>query len=247
MRFVALDWVNFLLADVRGGLGAYVNVYLLTEAHWSQATIGAVLTLSGLTGIMLHPAVGALIDSIRTKRALLIAGTIALSVCGIAVVILPTIPVVLAADITMAVLGGLFAPVVAAITVGLVDKNALAGRLGRNAIFDRAGNVFIAVVVGILGTLFTQKAPFFLLPVFAGLTIVAVLAIPARAIDHGRARGLATEDTGVSRRPESWRVLLRSKPFVVFAFAAAILSFANGPLSAAAARCPEARARPSRL
>ena len=31
MRLVALDWVNFLLADVRGGLGAYVIVYLVTE------------------------------------------------------------------------------------------------------------------------------------------------------------------------------------------------------------------------
>ena len=33
-----------------------------------------------------------------------------------------------------------------------------------------------------------------------------------------------------SRRPESWRVLLRSRPLVVFAAAAAIFSFANGPL-----------------
>ena len=56
MRLVALDWVNFLLADVRGGLGAYVIVYLVTRAHWSQATVGAVLTVSGLTGIMLHPS-----------------------------------------------------------------------------------------------------------------------------------------------------------------------------------------------
>jgi MFS family permease len=230
MPFVALDWVNFLLADVRGGLGAYVNVYLLTRADWSQAAIGAVLTVSGLTGIMLHPAVGALIDSMRAKRALLIAGTILLSVCGIAVVRLPTIPVVLAADVAMAVLGGVFAPVVAAMSVGLVDKNALAARLGRNALFDRAGNVFIAVVVGILGTVFSQKAPFFLLPVFASLTIVAVLAVPARAIDHQRARGLAAEDAGVSRRPESWRVLLQRRPFVVFAAAAAIFGFANGPL-----------------
>ena len=46
-----LDWLNFFLADVRGGLGAYVGVFLLTHAHWNQATIGAVLTLSGLIGI----------------------------------------------------------------------------------------------------------------------------------------------------------------------------------------------------
>src|SRR5450432_1746102 len=116
MRLVPLDWVNFLLADVRGGLGAYVNVYLLTNAHWNQATIGAVLTVSGLTGVMLHPFVGVLIDNMRGKRALLIAGTVALSACGLAVVWMPTIPVVFAADVTMAVLGGVFAPVVAAMT-----------------------------------------------------------------------------------------------------------------------------------
>jgi predicted MFS family arabinose efflux permease len=230
MRLVALDWVNFLLADVRGGLGAYVNVYLLTKAHWSQATIGAVLTISGLTGIMMHPSVGAWIDQTRGKRSLLIFGTVALSVCGLAVVRMPTVPVVLTADITMAVLGGVFAPVVAAITVGLCGRDALAARLGRNAVFDRVGNVFMAVVVGIFGTIFSQGAPFFLLPFFAALTIVAVVAIPARAIDHERARGLAVEDNGALRRPESWRILLRSRPLVVFAVAAAIFSFGNAPL-----------------
>ncbi len=38
-----LDSLNFLLADVRGGLGPYVAVFLLTQAHWDQATIGTVL------------------------------------------------------------------------------------------------------------------------------------------------------------------------------------------------------------
>jgi MFS family permease len=230
MRLIALDWVNFLLADVRGGLGPYLIVFLVTHAHWSQATVGEVLTISGLTGIMLHPSVGALIDGIRAKRALLILGTIALAACGLAVVSAPTIPVVLAADVTMAVLGGVFAPVVAAMTVGLFAKDALPLRLGRNAIFDRAGNVSIAIVMGIVGTIFSQEAPFLLLPVFAALTIAAVLRIPARAIDHRRARGLAAEDAGAVARPESWRVLLRSRPLVVFCVAAAILNFANGPL-----------------
>jgi hypothetical protein len=130
----------------------------------------------------------------------------------------------------MAVLGGVFAPVVAAITVGVVSRDALPARLGRNAIFDRVGNVFMAVVMGISGTIYSQGTPFFLLPVFAALAIVAVLAIPARAIDHERARGLAVEDTGAVRRPESWRVLFRSRPLLVFAASAAIFHFANGPL-----------------
>ena len=49
-----LDWLDFFLADVRGGLGPYVSVFLLTEAQWNQAQIGAVLTVSGLIGISLH-------------------------------------------------------------------------------------------------------------------------------------------------------------------------------------------------
>src|SRR4051795_7275716 len=74
----SLDWLNFLLADVRGGLRPYVSVFLLTEAHWDQATMGAVLTVSGMIGITLHTPVGALIDITRRKRALLVAGVVAL-------------------------------------------------------------------------------------------------------------------------------------------------------------------------
>jgi predicted MFS family arabinose efflux permease len=122
IRFSALDWINFLLADVRGGLGAYVIVYLITQGHWSQATVGAVLTVSGLTGILLHPFVGAWIDATKAKRTALIAATIVLPASGLAIIWAPITPVVFVADVTMAVLGGIFAPVVAAISVGLVKK-----------------------------------------------------------------------------------------------------------------------------
>src|SRR6476660_4868358 len=64
-----LDWLNFFLADVRGGLGPYVGVFLLTQAHWNQATIGAVLTVSGLIGIALHVPIGALIDALASSAA----------------------------------------------------------------------------------------------------------------------------------------------------------------------------------
>ena len=150
----SLDWLNFLLADVRGGLGPYVSVFLLTEAHWDQATIGAVLTVSGIIGITLHTPVGALIDTTHRKRALLIAGVVALSICALSIPWAPTVPVVLAADITMAVLGAVFAPTVAAITLGLVGQDRLAARLGRNAAFDRLGNLAIAAIAGAVGTAF---------------------------------------------------------------------------------------------
>src|SRR5215218_11505467 len=166
----SLDWLNFLLADVRGGLGPYVSVFLVTEAHWDQATIGAVLTVSGIIGITLHTPVGALIDTTHRKRALLIAGVVALSACALAIAWAPTLPVVLAADITMAVLGAVFAPTVAAITLGLVGREFLAARLARNAAFDRIGNLFIAATAAAVGTAFSLQTVFYLVPCFAVLT-----------------------------------------------------------------------------
>src|SRR5262245_35035237 len=101
MRLNALDWVNFFLADVRGGPGAYVNVFLLTKAQWSPT------------------AVGAFIDRTRAEQALIVSGSFVLSARSLAIVSLPVLPVVLVTDIIMAILGGVFAPTVAAITLGL--------------------------------------------------------------------------------------------------------------------------------
>jgi MFS family permease len=231
MRLNALDWLNFFLADVRGGLGAYVNVFLLTKAQWSQAAIGAVLATSGLIGVMAHPAVGAFIDRTRAKRALIIAGAFVLSGCGLAIVWLPVLPVVLVADIIMAVLGGVFAPTVAAITLGLCGREALAARLGRNAAFDRAGNVFIAAFIGVVGVAYSQEAPFYLAPLFAVLMTIAVLSIPARAIDHDKARGLEIADSHHHAGfPTGWRVLIGYRPLLVFAATAALFHFANAPM-----------------
>ena len=230
MRLNALDWLNFFLADVRGGLGIYVNVYLLTRAQWSQAAIGVVLSASGLIGIMAHPAVGAFIDHTRAKRALIITGAFVLSGCGLAIIWWPILPVVLVGDIIMAVLGGVFAPTVAAITLGLYGQEALPTRLGRNAAFDRAGNVFIAVFIGIVGVAYSQKAPFYLPPLFAVLTTIAVLSIPARAIDHAKARGLYLDAAHDAGSPTGWRVLIRYRALLVFAAAAALFHFANAPM-----------------
>jgi len=231
----SLDGLNFLLADVRGGLGPYVQVYLLTQANWDQATIGFVLTLSGLIGVALHTPVGALIDATHAKRALLVGGVFALSASALGIAWMPRFEVVLIADIAMAVLGAVFAPTVAAITLGLVGRHVLAKHLGRNAAFDRAGNFFITVVAGTVGTAFSQVAVFYLVPFFAILTTLTVLSIPAAAIDHDRARGL--DHAGpAEERPAGLMVVLRCWPFLVLAAALALFHFANAPMAPLAAQ-----------
>ena len=226
----ALDWLNFFLADVRGGLGPYVSVFLLTEAQWNQAQIGVVLTISGLIGISLHIPIGAFIDATRGKRGLLVAGVGMLAAGAVAIERMPTWPVVLAADILMAVLGAVFAPTVAAITLGLVDPRSLPERFGRNAAFDRAGNLFIAGLVGLVGWRFSQHAVFYLVPLFAAVTSLVVLSIPRHAIDHERARGGLSGSNAADVHPSGWTVLAARKPLLVLAAAAALFHFANASM-----------------
>jgi len=69
----SLDALNFLLADVRGALGPYLNVFLVTQQHWSQSGVGVVTTVSGVLGLLVQTPAGALIDASRAKRGLIVA------------------------------------------------------------------------------------------------------------------------------------------------------------------------------
>jgi predicted MFS family arabinose efflux permease len=235
---MSLDWLNFLLADVRGGLGPYVGVYLITQAGWDQATLGAILTASGLVGISVHAPLGAYIDATRAKRGVLVAAVVALSLASVSLAIAPQLPVVLAADVTMAVLGGVFAPVVAALTMGLVARAALARRFGRNAALDKLGNIFVAVAAAFIGWAFGMQAIFWSVPLFGLLAIAATLSIPASAIDHERARALTeqafekhpTRAAAIAPAPEAWWRLLLRRDVRNLALIAATFHFANAPM-----------------
>ena len=138
----------------------------------------------------------------------------------------------LAADIVMAVLGAVFAPTVAAITVGLVARRAAwPRRLARNAACDRAGNIFAAAVAGLAGWALSLEAVFYLIPLFAVLTTAAVLSVPGRR-DRPRAGTRPRRRAGRSVHPhaESWRAMLRHRPLLVLAAAMALFHFANAPI-----------------
>src|SRR3954452_22662227 len=81
----SLDAVNFLLADVRGALGPFLNVFLDTQQHWSQSEVGLVTTIGGLLGLAVQTPIGAAIDATRAKRGVIV---LALAVLGIGAAII---------------------------------------------------------------------------------------------------------------------------------------------------------------
>jgi MFS family permease len=228
----SLDAVNFLAADVRGAVGPYLNVFLVTQQHWSQTDVGLVTTIGGLLGLGLQTPIGAAIDETRTKRGVMVLALAVLAVTSVVIFAFPTFWPVAIANSLMAVAGDVFGPVVAALTLGLFARKQLARRMGRNSAFDHAGNVAIALVAGAVGYEFSQRAVFLLVPVFAILTAIAVLSIPAKAIDYNRARDLDTE-SGVAKSTigiAGYGILFKTRPLVIFGLCAMLFHFANAPL-----------------
>ena len=145
---------------------------------------------------------------------------------AVAIYAVPTFWPVLVGSTFIAIVGDVFGPAVAALTLGLYAKRMLASRLGRNSAFDHAGNVAIAVAAGSIGWALSQRSVFLLVPVCAALAIYATLSIPGEAIDHDRARGGAKDGVGSA----GLGVLLGNRPLLVFAVCAMLFHFANAPL-----------------
>jgi Na+/melibiose symporter-like transporter len=116
--------------------------------------------------------------------------------------------------------------------LGLYARNQLARRMGRNAAYDHAGNVAIAVLAGAVGYAFSQRAVFLLVPVFAVLAAIAVLSIPAKAINLNRARDLERESEGaeVPAKAAGYSILFKSRPLIIFGVCAMLFHFANAAL-----------------
>ena len=227
---LSLDALNFLLADVRGALGPFLNVFLVSQQHWSLSEVGVVTTTGGMLGLALQTPIGAAIDETRAKRGVIIFALVVLALGAIVIFALPIFWPVLIANSMVAVVGDVFGPAVAALTLGLYARNQLAPRMGRNSALDHAGNIAIAVVAGAVGYLFSQRAVFLLVPVFALLSGISVLSIPPDAIDYNRARDL---DNGTDPRESGvagYSVLLKTRRLVIFGVCVMLFHFANAPL-----------------
>jgi MFS family permease len=228
----SLDAVNFFIADVRGAFGPFVNVYLVSQLHWTPGDVGLIMAVGGVIGLITETPIGWLIDHTIHKRGALILALVILVASGMVIYAVPGFWQVMVANAAIAVVGDVFVPAVAAITFGLYARRYLARRIGRNSAYEHAGNAAVALMAAAIGYLVSQRAVFLLAPGFAVLAVISVLSIPSDAIDLDRARGLDGRHEHHERRHKAtrWRELATHRTMLVFAAASLLFQFANAPL-----------------
>src|SRR3954453_23178875 len=79
----ALNALNFFMADVRDGLGPYLAIYLLTVQKWDEASIGIVMSIATVAGIVAQTPAGPLVDTVRTKRIIVAAAALVVTAASL--------------------------------------------------------------------------------------------------------------------------------------------------------------------
>ncbi len=229
-----LDALNFFLADVRDGLGPYLAIYLIAVRGpgqgWNEATTGAVMTIAGIAGLIAQTPAGALIDRTHSKRGIVIAGAVAVTLSCLVLPFVSNLYVVAATQSAAGIAGAIFPPALAAITLGIVGPKLFARRIGRNEAFNHAGNAVSAAIAGGTAYFLGPIAVFGLMAVLAALSIGAILMVPGDEIDDDQASGRTSGSTAQDQEMSIWRVLLSNRSLMVFAVIAALFHLGNAAM-----------------
>jgi MFS family permease len=224
----ALDWLNFFLAALLVGFGPFVAVHL-AESGWAPASIGAILTISGLAGLTTQVPAGELIDVIGSKRALFGAAAGAAALALVIFGLRSDFPSISGAAIIQGAVGSVLGPSIAAISLGLVGHEALAERLGRNQRFASVGALSGAALMGAIGYLLSTRYIFLVASALAVPLLLALLRIRGADIHFGRSCGApdhpATKPNRVSRR-----TLFKDGRFLAFVACLFLFQFANASI-----------------
>jgi MFS family permease len=208
--------LNFLLADVQTGVGPFLAIYL-AGYRWNEESVGLALTVGGIAGILMQTPAGALVDRLRSKRALIAAGIVALVLGALLIALLPTFWSVMSAQVMIGGTSSIFGPAICAISLGIVGHQLFDRRQGRNQTFNSAGNVVAAVSMGLLGYFVSNRSIFFFVAVCVLPAILTLLIIRPDEIDYERARG--GKEGGQDGKPAQPSALLKDRPLVFSLFA----------------------------
>ncbi len=222
-----LDVLNLLIADLQTGVGAFLAIYLTSVRAWDARTVGALVAMQSVVGVLAQAPSGALVDWTSKKKWLLVISPTMISLGCIGIVVFQTFLLELVAQSIIGIAAAIFVPAVSAVSLGIVGHHELPARIARNESMYHLGNIGFALLAGVLGQKLGHHLIFFEAAAtsFAAGTAAAVL-IRSRDIDDALAREAPSGSThGISLK----RTFLR-RPVLGFLGAVALFHFANGPM-----------------
>jgi MFS family permease len=215
-----LDWLNFFLADIQTGFGAFVAFYL-ADLGWDKNQVGLALSAGTVAGLVALLPGGAIVDWVPWKRGLAAIGIMTIAASALILAFAPSFALVFIAEMLHGITGGIVTPAIAAISLGLVGRGAMSARTGRNGAFNAAGNALTAGAMGAAGQYISKSAIFFGAAALCVPALIALSFIRSDEIDYARAR-----NAGIGHGAANFqRIFDLSKNLSLYIFAGCIFLF----------------------
>ena len=230
---LGLDGLNFLMADVRDGLGPYLSVFLKGGQHWQPGAIGVAMAASSVAAAAFQIPAGLLVDNLKAKRLLVAASGLGVAVGCLLIAFYPKFASVIAAQILIGAASAVIPPALAALSLGLVGRKKFDARISRNESFNHGGNFVAAALAGTLGQRLGYNYIFYLVCAFAAASAAVVNLINSQEIDDDLARGGGGEQAdaeGKEAKPLAWRDLLKRGDLRIFLVAVVLFHFGNAAM-----------------
>lgn len=228
----AMDLSSFFLADIKGGLGPYLPIFLLADHGLSPSAIGLILSVSGFAGLVCQPFTGALIDKTGKPRGIISAALMIISASVLSILFVRNVPMLCVLQGLIGVCGGVFPPALAALTLGLTGSgDGFSQRIGRNDMFVHLGGASAAIAAGFFSQ-FNNRAVFYLVAFNALIALTTLRFVPAPNMKK-EAVPIQSNKTEApkTKKPTIIDVLGRKgSPLLLFAFCLALFHFANAAM-----------------
>ena len=236
----ALDGLNLFIANIQTAFGPFVAVYLAGQ-KWTQVDIGLALSIGTVATMLSQLPAGAMVDAVRDKRRAAAVGLVAVAVAALLTALWPARLAIAIAQVLHGFASCIIGPALAAISLAMVGHAALGPRLGRNARYGAIGNGAAALLMGLAGSLISERAVFLLAIAFTLPALGCLPFIPRLHAATNPAAGTDAPAPSVPARRPLWRVFatpaLASFAASVFLFHlanAALLPIASVQLTRAA-------------
>ena len=223
---VSLDFLNLFLLNIHLGVRPYLVVYLSSVLFWDAVQIGYVMGITGIIGIVAQAPAGALMDLTVHKRKWIALAALLIGCCSLATVWFSSFWSITTFQSISTSAGALFAPGLAALSLGIVGRKGMDERIGRNQTFTALGNILLAVLIGVCAHFYGPSWIYYLV---AGMSVIAslsCLSIREKDIDHRLASG--KEETKDFHQENNSSLFHRTT--VVFLLSIVFFHFANAAM-----------------
>ena len=204
--------------------------YFTAVRHWDPAQIGIILAAQKIASVLTQMTAGYLIDQTTLKRQLMAAAALIISFGSVFIVWAPTVFWQVLNQAAVGVSTAVATPLLAALSLGLVGREALARRIGRNGAFTHAGSMLTAAGAGYLGYRSGQQWIFYASALLGLACMVSALLIRGSDINHQAAREAPEDQESSHAAPISFASLLRHRAVLIFALTVVLFHAANSAL-----------------